>query len=188
MEKSKNKRNKNHKLLIPCIIACLFIIAAGIYCWHRDPSQFWSFNIANCLTLLVAVLFSFFYSQKQAANDRDLAELRKKKEAAIRLLTALEETVRSPSAFDVSHAEGTESLTMAKRRMSNYIDTLKRNSSEFGIEEEIKHIEDKFLEYSDLIGNHIDDLDHLKKSQKDLQRPLEIIETKIYDLIFILCK
>ncbi len=188
MGKSSNKWYIKHKFIIPSMVFCFIVIAVGFISWRIDPTRFWSFSVANCLTLLVAVLLSFLYAQKQAETDRDLADLRKQKEAAIQLLRALEETVRSPSACVLSDADGTEMLTMTKRRMSNYIGTLKRNSMGFGIDDEIKLIEDKFSEYSELVGNHIDDLDHLRKSQKDLQRPLEIIETKIYDLYFILSK
>lgn len=175
-------------LIIPAVVFCIIVIGAGIYSWCHHPDQFWSYSIANCLTLLVAVMLSFFYAQRQAAIDRNQAELRKQKDAAIRLLEALEQTITTQSAYVVTKENGSEQLTMTKRRMSNYIETIKKNVTDFGIDKEISFIEERFKEYSDLIGNHIDDLEHLERSQKDLLRPLELIQAKIYDAIFALCK
>ena len=186
--RDKHGCRKNKKLIIPVVVFCALVIGSGVVSWCHNPFQFWTFSIANCLTLLVAVLLSFFYAQRQAEIDRNQAEQRKQKDAAIRLLEALEATILSQSAYVVSKENGPEPLTMTKRRMSNYIETIKKNATDFGIEKEIGLIEERFKEYSDTIGNHIDDLEYLEKSRMELLRPLEIIQAKIYDAIFVLSK
>ena len=131
MEKNKNNSSKGGGIVAATVATCILcpvIVGVGIYCWAKNPESFFSLSVANCLTLLIAVLLSFFYVQKQAANDRAKADLRKQKDAAIRLLEALESAIKSQSAHTLPDDGNTESLLMTKRRISNFIQTLKKNA------------------------------------------------------------
>ena len=189
MGKNKNNSSKGSGIVVATVATCILcavIVGVGIYCWAKNSQAFFSLSVANCLTLLVAVLLSFFYVQKQAANDRTKADLRKQKDAAIRLLEALESAIKSQSAHTLPDDGNTESLLMTKRRISNFIQTLKKNADTFQINEELQMIEERFTEYSEIIGERMNDLEYFRKSQKDIQRPLLVMEAKIYDLIFTL--
>ena len=59
-------------------------------------------------------------------------------------------------------------------------DNLSRN---FSIEEEARFLSSKFSEYDEVIGNHINDLDTLKKMSLDLKRPLDLISQKIFEIM-----
>lgn len=189
----KNNRDRtpnNPSGGINCIVCILgiAIFGGGLYSAIKNPTNFWQLTFGNCLTLFIALLLSFFFVQRKAEQDRKKADQRKQKEAAIRLLEALQEVVLSKAAYEVNQETGTVPLTMTKRRISNYIETLKRNATGFEIDAEIKQLDDYFNEYASIIGNHIHDVVELHNCEKDLCRPLELIDTKIFDMIFILHK
>lgn len=170
------------------VVLGLAIIVGGIYNAVKYPCTFWQMTFGNCLTLLIALFLSFFFVQRKAEQDRVKADQRKQKEAAIRLLEALQDVVLSKAAYEVTKETGTEPLTMTKRRISNYLDTLKKNANGFGIDAEIEQLDGYLKEYSSLIGNHIHSVDELQNCSKDLLRPLELIDEKIFEMIFVLHK
>ena len=139
--------------------------------------DFWSCSITNCLTLLVAVLISFFLAQKRA--DR-----KSQKDALVKLLNAIQGLVDTKDAYQIHENDDPNVLTMRKRQLNNYVGILKENANKFGLENEAAFIFERVEEYSEFLGNHIDDLKYLEKSSKDLRRPLELIDTKIYEMIF----
>lgn len=189
MGKNKNNSSKGSGIVAATVATCILcpvIVFVGIYCWAKNPEEFFSLSVANCLTLLIAVLLSFFYVQKQAANDRTKADLRKQKDAAIRLLEALESAIWSPSAYTIPDDGDTASLLMTKRRISNFIQTLMKYADTFQIKDDIQSLQERFTEYSDIIGERMNDLNYFRRSQKDIQRPLLVMEAKIYELIFAL--
>lgn len=43
---------------------------------------------------------------------------------------------------------------------------------------DIEYIKSKLDDYEDMTTNHIDDIEHLKKSEKDLKNKIELIDSK----------
>ena len=158
------------------LASTIVIVVLGIYNMIYNPS-FWNCSFANCLTLLVAVFISFFLVQKRA--DR-----KNQKDALVKLLNAIQDLADTKDAYEVHENDDPNTLTMRKRQLSNYAGILKKNADQFGITDEATFINDKVEEYADFLGNHIDDLNYLSHSAKDLRRPLELRDSKIYEIIF----
>ena len=183
----ENKRGSKGVLWL-AVIAGVLILGAGAISWVIHPHGFWKLTIGNVLTLLVAVMLSFLFVQWKAEKDREKADKREQKEAAIRLLGAMQELIADKAAYEVSKNEDVQVLTTIKRRLSNYIKILEEHSAGFGLDREIEFIKEKFNEYDSFIGNHMSDVAYLEKSSCDLRRPLDLIDYKIYEMIFILHK
>lgn len=117
---------------------------------------------------------SFLLVQRQ--TDR-----RNQKEAIIRILSCIQQLVNDPAAWEIADETYQAELTMRKRKISNLINILEEESKAFNIGKDVIFIKDKFTEYADFMGNHISDLDYLKRSKLELQRPLDLIYCKIFE-------
>ena len=73
---------------------------------------------------------------------------------------------------------------MRNRDISNKIGILNRVKKEFNIEADVDFIFEKFDEYKELIGNHINDPGYLQNSSLELKRPIMLISTKLFDIAF----
>ena len=62
------------------------------------------------------------------------------------------------------------------------IDVLDGVKSRFRIETEVAFITEKFDEYKELIGKHIDDREYLEKSQDVLKRPVLLMSNKLFEI------
>lgn len=156
--------------------ACAIIVLLAIYNCFTNPN-FWILSVANCMTLLVAVVVSFFLVQKKA-------DTKNQKDALAKLLYAIQTIVGDKSTYVITTDTDPNTLTMRKRQLSNYVSILLMHADAFGISKEAAFISEKVEEYASIIGNHIDDLSFLSQSTKDLRRPLELIDTKVYETIF----
>ena len=106
---------------------------------------------------------------------------RNQKEAIIRILSCIQQLVNDPAAWEIADETYQAELTMRKRKISNLINILEEESKAFNIGKDVIFIKDKFTEYADFMGNHISDLDYLKRSKLELQRPLDLIYCKIFE-------
>ena len=158
------------------ISACAIILVLAAYNHFTNP-DFWVLSAANCLTLLVAVIVSFFLVQRKADKNNQ-------KDALVKLLYAIQSVVGDKATYVITTDTDSNTLTMRKRQLNNYVSLLNNHADAFGISKEAAFISEKVDEYSSIIGNHIDDLSFLSQSTKDLRRPLELIDTKVYETIF----
>lgn len=156
--------------------ACIVIISLAVYNYFTNP-DFWVFSATNGITLLVAVIVSFFLVQRKADKKNQI-------DALVKLLYAIQSIVGDKATYMITADTDPNTLTMRKRQLSNYVDILLKHADAFGISKEAAFISEKVEEYASIIGNHIDDLSFLSQSSKDLRRPLELIDTKIYEAIF----
>lgn len=128
----------------------------------------------NCLTLMIALLVSYYLTQRQ--NDH-----RKQKEILLDLIQKLQEQLSRESMYNLADVS-TEEIFMRIRSVRNRIHILDSKKIEFGFKEEIALIDNWFTEYGDLIGNHIEDREYLKNSKSELKRPLDLIDGKLIEM------
>lgn len=78
--------------------------------------------------------------------------------------------------------KSTQDINMRNRDITNMIDVLDGVKSRFRIETEVAFITEKFDEYKELIGKHIDDREYLEKSQDELKRPVLLMSNKLFEI------
>ena len=166
---------KGKYILIVCFILVILIVA--IYnIIHFGYCNFLQASVSQLLTLLVAIIVSYYLVQKRSDEKN-------KKEIIIRLLADIQKEVTNEDAYRISVNSKPATLTLRNRTLNNYLDTLSNYGELFGISEQVCFLQEKLSEYTDCIGNHIDDIDFLSKAELDLQRPLALINSKAYEIM-----
>ncbi len=140
----------------------------------RHNEEFWSASAVNIITILIAVVISYFLVQRK--SDR-----RKQKEILLDLINKLRLLIDSEETYDFT-GQSREEILMRNRDISNKVQILTNLQTVFGIEEDMKFIQEKTTEYLSLVGDHSTDLDYLIKSKKELQRPLMLISTRLVSM------
>ena len=77
---------------------------------------------------------------------------------------------------------------MRNRGLNNRIQILETLAEEFNIVTEVDFVRHHFEEYSDFIGNHIENMEYLCQSQNELRRPVESISQKLIEIAVHLYK
>lgn len=163
---------KNRKVVNYIILAVIIslLIAFAIYNINNNDA-FFTASLVNIITIAIAVFVSFYLVQKRTDE-------RKRKDILLSLLTKLQSVIEDEKTYNFD-AQSKDEITMRKRDISNWIKILEDANPPYIKDEDVKFIREKFDEYSDIIGNHIDDLDALRKLKKDLKRPIDLMESKI---------
>lgn len=170
---------KKNKLTLPLLAAVILSVAVIIVCLInicQKNKSFWEMNFSTGLSIIVGIWISFLLVQRQT-------DIRKKKDALCDLMKSIQNIVTDDDAYLINESITQESLTMRTRDLNNQLGILKKYGCEFGLDDDISFIEEKTKEYEQIIGDHITDLPHLRKSALELQRPLNLIETRLFDMI-----
>ena len=167
------KKNNVMKIILGVVISV--IIVCSIINGCKDCEKFFSFNFATGISLFFAACFSFYYVQKQADG-------RKQKELFIVLLETFKKVIDDENSFDYSNISK-EQILMRKRDMSNKLEFIKKVGERFFIEKDITFLEEKFSEYNEIIGNHIEDLETLCKMKQDIIRPMNLMSQKVSEIM-----
>lgn len=165
---------KKKWMSVVLILPILCVIGIGIYNIFNNQ-KFWETSATTCISLLFAAILSFYFVQRQT-------DFRSQKGIFIKLLESLQTIVNDEKSYDFSGVSK-EQILMKKREMNNKIKLINNLSRKFSIEEEARFLSSKFSEYDEVIGNHINDLDTLKKMSLDLKRPLDLISQKIFEIM-----
>jgi hypothetical protein len=154
------------------------IVTAGVVCWlmlHNWKSkEFFDASFTTCISIIIAVGISYLLSQRQT-------DKRKQKEILQSVLKALQDRINDPGAYSITESTPPESLTSRNREIQNYLSLLDGKKTQFGIDREVDFLKEKFLEYETCIGDHISSIPWLMEASKELRRPLDLMNTKIYD-------
>lgn len=170
----KNFKNVSKVIFAALTIFFIIIVAYNLLCNRVD---FLKTSAISCLTLFVAVVVSYFLAQRQ--NDE-----RKRKDVIEGILSRLQEDIRKKDAYIITDDFDKDDFNMKKRDINNRITLLEERLNQTDEEKiNIQFLKKTFGEYQDLVGNHIDDIDYLTKSPKELKRPLLLLDGKIYEMI-----
>ena len=153
--------------LIALILGLMFV---NLFCIKNE--NFWNMSIESCLTLVIALVVSYYFTQKNQDE-------RNKKEIYLHLMEKMQRLVSEDCLSNISENTDINIILMKKREINNCTTTLEKYAKEFHIEEEVQFISDKVREYTEFFGTHQDDVAYLAKSTKELKRPLDIIEQKL---------
>lgn len=165
----------SEKIILGVIVLILFVLGI-INIVVLKNEKFFEFSFSTCVSIIVALFVSYWLVN---SNQDE----RNQKEIYLRLLEKTISLVNDSIMFRICETSDVSLILMKKRELNNTLTLLKKYAKKFDVSDEIKFIEERVQEYTDLIGNHQDDLLHLAKCERDLRRPLELIESKIYEVM-----
>lgn len=169
---------KKNWFIALCAICVIFLIVFNAF---RLRSKFLETSLSSCITLLVAIIISYLYSQKE--NNK-----RKQKDILLDLMMSIKNTISESSVCKIDPTMDKSIITMRNRDIGNKMDLLERYKNEFGFSEDFDGAKKQFEEYRSTIDNHIDDLDYLSKSELELKRPITLMDNKIFEAMLKLYK
>ena len=160
------------KILSTIAFVVGFLVLLSYNIQHND--SFWYTSFANCVTIGVAIIVSYVFVQRRS-------DIRKQKDIIVELIFKLQAAFSQPNIYNLENMS-IEEITMRNRDLNNRLHILETFAKKFSVAEDVKFITEKYKEYEDLIGNHIGDPDYLKSSQKELQRPIGLIDNKLTEI------
>lgn len=165
--------------IVPIVFA-VGILVLGI-CNYINNEKFWEASICQVITLLMAILITFYATQYK--NDQ-----RKLKDYAETVIRKIQSIIVDERFIYFNVNTDNKTVTMANRKLNNYISILNEYSEKLGFKEEAKYIADQFKEYRDIVDEHLADKDYLSKSSQTFQKYAENIEQKCEYIILNLYK
>lgn len=175
---SKKRLSPEAKFRVFVLLVLVITVGLGgliLYNIKTNPS-FGETSVSSCITIIIALVFSYWLVQRK--ND-----LRKQKEILASLLFDLRTQFEKEDMYDLSQMSPS-SINMRNRDISNKIGILDSVKEEFSIAADVDFIYEKFDEYKELIGNHINDPGYLQNSSFELKRPIMLISTKLFEIAF----
>lgn len=164
----------DRKKIITISIIVLVLIVFGIYNGITNK-EFWNMSLYNILTLLVAVVVAFYFTQKN--ND-----IRKTKEKAENIFEKIQDIINQDKYYRIDEKTDERELNMMKRTVNNKLKLLEKESSIINNDSEMKYLREKFDEYRAFIDDHINDKKYLEKSEIELKKILNLMDDKIDEI------
>lgn len=165
--------------LIPIIFA-IGIFVLGI-CNHINNDKFWEASIYQVITLLMAILITFYATQYK--NDQ-----RKVKDYAENVIRKIQAIIVDERFVDFNENTENKAVTMTNRKLNNYISILNEYGKKLGFQKDAEYVAEQFKAYRTFVDEHLSDKDYLSKSSPTLQMYAENIEQKCENIILNLYK
>lgn len=156
------------------VIITIFVSAWIIYN-IKYSSVFFDAPLYSILTFGAAIFLAFYMTQQ-------LNKKRRVTDTLCIFLDRLETEILNEETCIFENEENTKHALMRNRRINNLIRLLEEKQNVFKYRRCCENLATYFSEYETLFANHIDDIEHLRKSQEDLRRPLDNMLPIIYGL------
>ena len=160
---------KFEKVIFFCVVgACLgFLI---IYNAITDGALFLKAPLINIVSILLAVFVAYYFTQQRADE-------RKAKELTEHLIEQIQDLLNQES---INWTEDTirKHTLLSQRRIRYKIDILKPLGTSMKISDDILYIEKEYSQYAEFVGNHSNDVEYLNKSEIELMKYKQNIETR----------
>lgn len=177
-------KNRKRIYVIVAIVLLLAALSVGGYNIFANDS-FWTVNVAQVLTLIITISIAFWATQfkndQRRAKDHAERVIQK-----VQLLVTADRFYTFVPGVDIGEANKLHNISV--RKLSNCIDILKMYGDEFGFKEEIRYIESELKQYKEFVSEHLTDYDYLSKSENQLRRYSENIDSKCDQIIIKLYK
>lgn len=165
------------------VLMLIVIIVLSILNIDKTGEAFFDITFVQALTLLITFFLTIFVNQF-FNNDKKINENIEK--IAFNIQNAV--TKKSFYEIDSSNFEFTKDFSMLKKRISNQISILMIYNKKVSIKKYISYIDSEFNKYTGLVSDHINDLDYLSKSKKELFNYSQNIDFKCEEMISFLYK
>lgn len=168
------------------IAVALFACVLGVCIYNIvNHSNFWDANAAQILTLFIAISLAFWATQskndQRRAKDHIEHVIQK-----VQVLVVAEQFYTFDSHGNIS--ESNKLFIISARKISNCIEVLKVYSKSFGFKDDVNYIEEQLKQYKEFVSEHLNDHEYLEKSESQLRRYSENIDSKCDQIILKLYK
>lgn len=162
------------KILLFVFAVC--IVLAAIISAIRNLDEFLSVNIFNLLTLLVALVFTYYFNQQKQTHRRF-------HDSAVKVLESIQKIIENDFICKGFNEHSIKELIQSMRIVRNKLAVLKKVEKNLNISTEIEYLDNNFNNYKNIIDNHISDYDYLEKSADDLNNFTSLLDSKITETI-----
>ena len=163
----------------------IFVPAIGLIvwgCWSiKNDTNFYDVSLYQLFNLAIIIYIGFYLVQKY--TDKRLL-----KQSATVILDKLEQLINDSNSYKITNQTDKDKVLMIQRQFKNKLLILKKNQEILQIKKEMDYIENKYNEYCEFIGDHIDDFKYLEKSEKDMMKRLNLIDNKFDEIRMLLHK
>lgn len=170
------REHRNVRWIIIALL--LFLVILGIYNGFFNK-QFLEMPIYHLLSLFFALAFAFYFSNK-FNDDRRL------KEIVVSILCKIQDATLAEYLYKFSNPiqkNEKQNMLMKKRYLENKIAALEKVCKRLNFDEKLEYIKQRFKEYDDLVGEHMDDGSGLSAIELQLRKQLSLIEDKCDEII-----
>ncbi len=169
----KSKLKPLHILIIVVVLVLFIISAISIH--YYSAKTFFGINISSVLSIGVTIVFSVVLVQS-------LTDERKQKDIIDNIIMELKLSLSDNKYYIITSETDKDSLLDSIRVLANNIDYLSNVDSKFINQNDVIYIKNNFDNYQTLIGDHISDLGYLSKSKKELERYINLIDSKLTNM------
>lgn len=163
------------------IIILVLIFLASIISAILDYSSFFKISLSNCFTLIVAVVFTYYFNQKKQGNRRFY-------DSAVKILESIQNIIVNSFISNNFDQSRITELQQNMRIVRNKIDVLKTVQDNLDIKSEIDYIDSNFNSYKSIIDNHLSDYEHLNRCSMELNNLITLLDGKITETIIKIYK
>lgn len=162
------------------VALAIFTLVSVIYSAWQDWDVFFRISFPQILTVFVAVGITFYATQRK--NDERII-----KEHVEKIIEKMQSIVTDCSFFiireDADAEQVSQRIMMTCRKLSNYIDILRKYQDICAIKAEVEYLSREVSAYDTLVSDNIKDMKYLSKSGNALRRHAENIESKCNSIV-----
>ena len=181
--KKTGKKGLIFYLSMSIIVISIIIGIVNVFLFRN--CDFFRVNIAQLLTIAVAILFAFWATQQKT-------EERRVKDQIEKITYKIQEVVSSTNFISFNTSQNSEyvqkMLNLNTRKVNNCVTLLKEYSDMIDIKKEIDYISEQVNEYREFISEKTNDLEYLEKSEAHLRKISDNISAKCDFIILKLYK
>lgn len=161
--------NKKIKYTIMAIFTIATIVLIFINNILKVP-KFWEINISNSIEIFILIFVSYYLVDKQNDEDRH-------KQRTLETITKIQDRLLDPKLILVGSEEERNVTKVRLTSISNLLELLKQDLSDYG--DDYASIVSNMDNLSKIVMDHINDEEHIKKSNSDIVRLVTNIDTKL---------
>lgn len=172
-------RKTNKATFWVMVVLLFFVIGLSIHSAINNDA-FWNIGVGQSLTIIVAILLAFWATQRK--NDQRILK-NHAEEIVLKIQNSVSQNEFVSFGCENDKADTQKRTNLLNRRISNCISILLRYGDKLEFAEDAKYIDKEFKDYKELVSEHIEDFEYLRKSESTLMKYAENINSKCDQII-----
>jgi len=156
------------------------VIISAINIVEFKQNEFWSINLSQALTIIIACCIAFWANQR-ITDDRRI------RDRVERIIIKIQDIVTSPEFITFKTSQSSEEVRkivgINTRKLTNAIETLKKYEKKIRLKKDIQYLEQEINSYRDIVSEKVNDVEYLSKSETLLRRYSENIDSRCDSII-----
>ncbi len=151
----------------------IFIVVLGALFAYgvKNTTNFFETSVSTFITVSAAVFVTFFLTQSKN-DDRNTKDL------VFKVIDQIQEFSHEAKSVNFQSIPDQKDMLLQIRRMRSKTHLLNLYSERYHYQTASKELLDYFEKYQELFDNHFQDLDYLQKSDQEIARWMENIDTR----------